>query len=100
MCSVQKGAPFTLIGISGALMSEDTPAGLFKPCFDGPKVPANFGLITASFGWVKEIWKDLYLGGVLLCSSVFKESALGRFFHRVAMSVYVFMYLSVCPLFM
>ena len=26
----------------------------------------------------------------------FKESALGRFFHRVAMSVYVCMYLSLC----
>ena len=26
---------------------------------------------------------------------VFKESALGRFFHRVAMSVYVYMYHSV-----
>ena len=30
------------------------------------------------------------------CSSIFKESALGRFFHRVAMSVY----LCICPLFM
>ena len=27
--------------------------------------------------------------------SLFKESALGRFFHRVAMSVYVCMYLSL-----
>ena len=26
--------------------------------------------------------------------NIFKESALGRFFHRVAMSVYVFIYLS------
>ena len=28
--------------------------------------------------------------------SIFKESALGRFFHRVAMSVYIY----ICPLFM
>ena len=30
----------------------------------------------------------------LLILAIFKESALGRFFHRVAMSVYVFIYLS------
>ena len=36
--------------------------------------------------------------------NIFKESALGRFFHRVAMSVYISVYISiyisVCPLFM
>ena len=26
---------------------------------------------------------------------IFKESALGRFFHRVAMSVYIYIYISV-----
>ena len=33
---------------------------------------------------------------------VFKELALGRFFHRVAISVYIsiYIYISVCPLFM
>ena len=36
--------------------------------------------------------------------NIFKESALGRFFHRGAMSVYISVYLSIylsiCPLFM
>ena len=36
----------------------------------------------------------------IVCFVIFKESALGRFFHRVAMSVYLSLCLSVCPLFM
>ena len=48
--------------------------------------------------WAKwQLWfqLDAFPDQTLSDLGIFKESALGRFFHRVAMSVYVYIYLSI-----
>ena len=48
--------------------------------------------------WLKWIIvTNIKIEKLLQPKTIFKESALGRFFHRVAMSVYLFVCLFVCP---
>ena len=64
--------------------------------YPNPHINIFFFFFTKHLFWIQQFLVCWYkLLAYISCTPIFKESALGRFFHRVAMSVCVFLCLSL-----
>ena len=63
---------------------------LDKNCKMTPLTTAHVGFVKPNTSKPRKVWGVI---NIIFSFGIFKESALDRFFHRVAMSVYLFMYL-------